>query len=161
MGDWKGGYVVLRCLLRYHTYHFDPLTRTTCYQPGFTFDTVISLLKYTAFDPRKTIPLYLAALHTTKGQEFFATRPEALKWLRRFVYAGLFTRVIRFLDQGFANNWKSDTYNWNKEIVVVTGGSDGIGAKMVQMLAVRGIKIVILDIQEPKYICESCALSTR
>ena len=38
--------------------------------------------------------------------------------------------------------------------MVVTGGSDGIGAKIVQMLASKGIKTVILDIQEPKFIRE-------
>lgn len=77
------------------------------------------------------------------------------------MFGGLFFKIKRFLDEGVANNWKSDTYNWNKEIVVVTGGSDGIGAKMVQMLASKGIKTVVLDIQEPKYICKSCTLSIR
>lgn len=56
-----------------------------------------------------------------------------------------------FLDEGVSNNWVSDTYNWNKEIVVVTGGSDGIGMKAVMLLAERGIKVVVLDIQAPKY----------
>ncbi|KIW05677.1 uncharacterized protein PV09_03540 [Verruconis gallopava] len=119
---------------------------------GFTFDTVLSILKHTAFDPRKTLPVYLAALYTTKGQQFFAQHPKALTWLRRAVFGGLFFRVKRFLDQGVANNWRSDRYDWNREIVVVTGGSDGIGAKMVQMLASKGIKVVVLDIQEPKYV---------
>jgi len=119
---------------------------------GFTFDTVISLLKYTAFDPRKTLPLYLAALYTAKGQELALQHPEALKWLRRAVFGGLFYRVKKFLDDGVGNNWKNDRYNWSREIVVVTGGSDGIGAKIVAMLATKGIKTVVLDIQEPKYI---------
>lgn len=56
-----------------------------------------------------------------------------------------------FLDQGVSNNWVSDTYNWDKEIAVVTGGSDGIGMKAVMLLAERGIKVVVLDIQPPKY----------
>lgn len=56
-----------------------------------------------------------------------------------------------FLDQGVSNNWVSDSYNWNKEIVVVTGGSEGIGMKAVMLLAERGIKVVVLDIQPPKY----------
>jgi len=50
-----------------------------------------------------------------------------------------------------SNNWVSDTYNWNQEIVVVTGGSDGIGRSVVQLLAERGIKVVVLDIQPPKF----------
>jgi 3-oxoacyl-ACP reductase-like protein len=68
--------------------------------------------------------------------------------------------VKRFLDEGVGNNWQNDAYNWNKEIVVVTGGSDGIGAKIVAMFAERGIKVVVLDIQEPKYIGEYMRLSS-
>lgn len=77
-----------------------------------------------------------------------------LLWLRRAVFGGLFLRIKRFLDEGVSNNWKNDRYNWSREIVAVTGGSDGIGAKIVQMLATKGIKTVILDIQEPKFIRE-------
>jgi all-trans-retinol dehydrogenase (NAD+) len=118
---------------------------------GFTFDTVLSLLKYTAFDARKTLPLYLAALYTAKGREIAARRPNALKWLRIMVGVGIANRVKNFLDSGVGNNWTNDTYNWNQEIVVVTGGSDGIGAMVVKFLAERGIKVAVLDIQEPKY----------
>lgn len=49
------------------------------------------------------------------------------------------------------NNWKNDVYEWDKEIVVVTGGSDGIGAIVVGMLAQKGVKVVILDVQTPKF----------
>lgn len=129
---------------------------TTAHQltntPGVTFDTVLSLLKYTAFDPRKTLPLYLAALYTDKGREFAFQHPAVLKWLRRAVFGGLFFRAKKFLDDGVGNNWKNDRYNWSREIVVVTGGSDGIGAKIVSMLASKGIKTVILDIQAPKFV---------
>jgi len=118
---------------------------------GFTFDTVLSVLKHTAFDPRKTLPIYLAALYTAKGKDFFAQRPKALSWLKWFVYLGVANRVKNFLDKGVGNNWQNDEYNWNREIVVVTGGSDGIGALIVKLLMERGIKIAVLDIQEPKY----------
>jgi NAD(P)-dependent dehydrogenase (short-subunit alcohol dehydrogenase family) len=59
------------------------------------------------------------------------------------------------LDKGVGNNWQNDEYNWNREIVVVTGGSDGIGALIVKLLMERGIKIAVLDIQEPKYTSKS------
>jgi all-trans-retinol dehydrogenase (NAD+) len=118
---------------------------------GFTFDTILSLLKYTAFDPKKTLPLYLAALYTAKGREIAARRPNALKWLRIALGLGIADRVKNFLDSGVGNNWSNDTYNWNKEIVVVTGGSDGIGAMIVKFLAEKGIKVAVLDIQELKF----------
>lgn len=49
------------------------------------------------------------------------------------------------------NNWRSDTYDWGREVVVVTGGSDGIGALVVQLLAERGIKVAVLDVQPLTY----------
>ncbi|SPO01993.1 related to a retinal short-chain dehydrogenase/reductase [Cephalotrichum gorgonifer] len=47
------------------------------------------------------------------------------------------------------NNITRRTWNAPKEIVVVTGGSSGIGAKIVQMLESRGLKIIILDVNPP------------
>jgi len=38
----------------------------------------------------------------------------------------------------------------NKEIVVITGGSGGLGAVIVQMFAEKNIKVIILDIAGPK-----------
>lgn len=44
------------------------------------------------------------------------------------------------------DNWTSDEYDWNKEIVLVTGGAGGIGGKVVQLFAEKGIKVVVLDV---------------
>jgi short-subunit dehydrogenase len=118
---------------------------------GFTFDTVLSILKHTALNPYQTLPLYLATLYTSKGQELALKHPDALKWLKTLMYLGVFQKVKNFLDAGVYNNWRSDTYDWRKEIVVVTGGSDGIGARIVKLLAERNITVVVLDIQGLKY----------
>ncbi|KAF5568662.1 aldehyde dehydrogenase (NAD+) [Fusarium phyllophilum] len=37
-------------------------------------------------------------------------------------------------------------FDWNKEIVLVTGGSGGIGGETVQQLASKGICVVVLDV---------------
>ncbi|KAI1046458.1 hypothetical protein LB505_014386 [Fusarium chuoi] len=37
-------------------------------------------------------------------------------------------------------------FDWNKEIVLVTGGSGGIGGETVQQLASKGIRVVVLDV---------------
>jgi hypothetical protein len=126
---------------------------------GFTFDTLISIIKHTALDPKKSLPLYLASLYTTHGRELAQRNPGLAKWLLRAVYAGVALKVKNFLDKGVSNNWVSDTYNWSKEIVVVTGGSDGIGMKVVMMFAEKGIKVVVLDIQPPKYTGTSSSCS--
>jgi hypothetical protein len=119
---------------------------------GFTFDTVLTLLKHTALNPINTIPLYVAGLYTERGREYVAKHPMLWKWLKVSLFLGLWNKVNTFLNQGAANNWTNDVYDWRKEIVVVTGGSDGIGAIIVKLLAERGIKIANLDIQEPKYV---------
>jgi all-trans-retinol dehydrogenase (NAD+) len=48
------------------------------------------------------------------------------------------------------NNFTSDnTWDWSKEVVLITGGSARMGALMVKMFADRGITVVILDIIDP------------
>ncbi|EQL01259.1 hypothetical protein G6O67_007083 [Ophiocordyceps sinensis] len=44
----------------------------------------------------------------------------------------------------------TDVWDWTREIVVVTGGSSGIGELIVRRLAQRGIKVVIIDINPPQ-----------
>ncbi|KAF2102346.1 NAD(P)-binding protein [Rhizodiscina lignyota] len=118
---------------------------------GFVFDTIIRFLKRTAFNPALTLPLLLLARYTSKGRDIAAARPKALKWLKTLLALGLYNEALNFMSRGAVNNWTNDTYDWSKEIVLVTGGSDGIGASVVKMLAERGIKVVVLDVQPLKY----------
>lgn len=52
-------------------------------------------------------------------------------------------------------------YDWSKELVVVTGGSEGIGAVVVRLLAERMIRVVVLDVQDLKYEGRSQVLMRR
>lgn len=50
------------------------------------------------------------------------------------------------------NNYLTDnSWNWAKEIVVVTGGSSGIGKEIVLKLAKKHIKVIIVDLNAPSY----------
>jgi 3-oxoacyl-ACP reductase-like protein len=109
------------------------------------------LIKKTALNPAITVPIYLASLYTAKGRDIAAQRPIATQWIRSLSMLSVMRSISGFLDKGVMNNWTNDVYDWKKEIVIVTGGSDGIGALVVQMLAQKGIKVVILDIQKPKF----------
>ncbi|EEU35850.1 uncharacterized protein NECHADRAFT_16878, partial [Fusarium vanettenii 77-13-4] len=56
--------------------------------------------------------------------------------------------ATNFLNKQFHNNWTTDPdWDWNKEIVVITGGSSGIGAHLARQLHARNPKtmIVIID----------------
>ncbi|KAF4415969.1 short-chain dehydrogenase reductase [Fusarium acutatum] len=47
------------------------------------------------------------------------------------------------------NHVVDPSWDWSREIVVVTGGSNGIGAAIVSKFAERGIKVLILDRSPP------------
>jgi len=132
----------------------EPRVLTMC-RAGFTFDVVQKFLKYTAFNPINTLPLYLAGLYTKSGRAYVANNPRLFRALQICLGLGIWNRLSSFLSHGAANNWVSDKYDWKKEIVVVTGGSDGIGAIITKLLAERGIKVAVLDIQRPKYDSKS------
>jgi len=126
------------------------VTLTSC-TIGFTADTVTSILKNTAFNPYLTLPLALLARLTRRGQELSYRNQRALKWLNVLLGLGLYNRLRRLLDEGVLNNWTNDVYDWKKELVVVTGGSDGIGAVVVKLLAERGVRVAVVDIQPLTY----------
>ena len=67
------------------------------------------------------------------------------------MYIGLARLLNNFLSRRVQNNWTSSEYNWDKEIAVITGGSNGIGKHIALLLAEKGVKIASLDIQQPTY----------
>ena len=71
--------------------------------------------------------------------------------LKTALALGVLSKVSNWLDDAVINNWSNDVYDWTKEVVVVTGGSDGIGKVVVQLLAEKGIKVAVLDVQELTY----------
>lgn len=134
-------------------------SRSLC--AGFTLDTIFSIVAKTAGNPYLTAPLWLLGKYSERGQEIAADRPTAAKLLQVFLALGLLSKLRAYLDRGVLNNWTRDPYDWKKEIVVVTGGSDGIGAKVVQLLAELGTKVVVLDVQPLKFAGESPSRSYR
>lgn len=120
------------------------------------------ILKRTLFNPTLTLPLYLALQYTDQGRAALATLsiryPKFFARLKLLVALGAVGRVNSWLSRGALNNWKKDTFRPGSEIVVVTGGSSGIGLSTVKELVARGgIKaIVVLDVQElPEKLGES------
>ncbi|KAM5347638.1 hypothetical protein ACJ41O_007462 [Fusarium nematophilum] len=64
----------------------------------------------------------------------------------------LLPRLNAWLTLKKTNNCLTDyNWDWKKEIVVVTGGSSGIGKQVVTKLAEKNIKVIILDLNEPNY----------
>ncbi|KAI9744722.1 MAG: hypothetical protein M1818_001647 [Claussenomyces sp. TS43310] len=63
---------------------------------------------------------------------------------------GLLRVANNWFGRRSVNNWVDDVYDWDKEIVVVTGGSGCIGGLVVRDLACRGITVLVLDLTPPR-----------
>lgn len=65
---------------------------------------------------------------------------------------GILTRVNGWLSRLAVNNYSVDSsWDWKKEIILLTGGSSGIGAKVAAKLAEGDSQVVILDVSPPSW----------
>ncbi|KAK6334318.1 hypothetical protein TWF730_003531 [Orbilia blumenaviensis] len=62
---------------------------------------------------------------------------------------GLISNISTYFSWKKENNWATDDkYDWEKEVVMVTGGSGGLGEQMVIQLAQKGVTVVVVDVTE-------------
>lgn len=79
-----------------------------------------------------------------------AKTPRALAGLAALVLLPLLQKLNSWMTRRKANNFEvDDTWDWSKEIVVVTGGSSGIGAKIVSRLERDNVKVIVIDCNPP------------
>lgn len=114
---------------------------------GLYIDPIVGLTCKTIFHPvLNVLILFLTKLYSEVGSTF---------WGKAAAYGsivGLVLWINDFLSNGSHNNWVTDRdWDWEKEIVVVTGGSGGIGGSVVQQLAADGVRVVVIDIISPTY----------
>ncbi|KGQ00755.1 hypothetical protein PAAG_12566 [Paracoccidioides lutzii Pb01] len=112
---------------------------------------MIAVLEKNYSAPALTLPSYLLSQYITKVQVFSSHRPQAFKILKYLVAIGVIRSLNGLINLYSLNHGTSDTYNWNQEIAIVTSGSDGIGRRVAILLAARGVKVAVLDIQPLKY----------
>ncbi|KFZ08787.1 hypothetical protein V502_09147 [Pseudogymnoascus sp. VKM F-4520 (FW-2644)] len=118
---------------------FAPI-RLTLLQPLFTGPLLLGLHRYLSFVTKLLPP----SVHEVVRSTYL------LKGLGLLFGIGLLRKVNNRLSQLVLNNFTKDkTWDWTKEIVVVTGGSGGIGGLIVRKFAENNIKVIILDVSAP------------
>jgi hypothetical protein len=133
-----------------------PMHKGVLPREGFCADVVLKLIRRTVLNPNLLLPLVLLARFTKKGQDLSILHPKAARWLRQLFYIAVARGVGRWLSDKVRNNWVNDKYDWSKEIVLITGGSTGIGASIVKLLDEMKVTVVVLDVQKMTYAaCKS------
>ena len=114
---------------------------------GFCLDVVLRFIRSTALNPSLLLPLVLLARYTKQGQDLAILHPDAARRVHNLLYFALARSASHWFSDRVLNNWTTDSYDWSKEIVVVTGGAGGIGGEIVKLFAELGVTVVVLDVQ--------------
>lgn len=135
------------------------------YTPPFTIDSVIRALDIVPFSLpfAAIIPVLTLLFDQRKVLDTF-TIPSLSGWkdllFTKHKWSGytvifiLVRTLSRLLSRRARNNGllTPDKPDWNRDIVVVTGGSTGIGSDVVKVLKYNhNAKVAVLDIAEPEY----------
>ncbi|KAF4455482.1 hypothetical protein F53441_2272 [Fusarium austroafricanum] len=114
---------------------------------GFCADVVVRLIRQTALNPALLLPLVLLARLTKQGQDLSILHPRASGHLKTLLCVALARWASNWWSDKTRNNWVDDNYDWEREIVLVTGGAGGIGGRIVKLFEEMGVKVVVLDVQ--------------
>ncbi|KAL3954999.1 hypothetical protein ACCO45_010562 [Purpureocillium lilacinum] len=122
---------------------------------GVTIDAVAATARRWLLNPKATLLLALGLRWKPIFSRLVAhvpvARVEKLRARASMLAAVALALAFNdFLNRKLANNWVSDTrWDWDHEIVVVTGGSSGLGASITQRLLARNARtrIVVIDFQ--------------
>lgn len=74
--------------------------------------------------------------------------PKFFLWSSIFLIFVIVRTLVQWSSQAWRNQrWGSGQIDWSEQIVVITGGSDGLGRVLVETLLLKHITVVVLDIK--------------
>ncbi|KFY07133.1 hypothetical protein V492_07414, partial [Pseudogymnoascus sp. VKM F-4246] len=121
--------------------------------------TLLALpIRLATTDFRVQIPLLIAIIYypdrvkSLLSEEVYSwiTDPRFLLGLKALIGFNITRGANNKLSQYVINNWKRDAKFINdREIVLITGGSSGLGALMAEDFAQRGVKVISMDVNPP------------
>jgi all-trans-retinol dehydrogenase (NAD+) len=126
---------------------------------GLTLEAFFAPIGLALFEPLITAPLLFAVLRhpdTVKSILPISLAPYVdsssfILGLKGLVAFNVLKKSSNFLSRLALNNFVTDkSWDWTKEIVVITGGSYGIGESVARMLAEKCIKVIVLARTKPK-----------
>ncbi|PVH72450.1 NAD(P)-binding protein [Cadophora sp. DSE1049] len=112
-------------------------TRRFLPREGLYLDPICWLLARTLLNPLISVPALLVGQYLRSSGQ-----PSPFQ----LIIGGVFW-ANQFLNWGVNNNFTTaESWDSEKELVLITGGSSGIGASIARRLATEGTSVVILDI---------------
>lgn len=103
-----------------------------------------SLLVVLLYFPQQLQSLLPTALHAVIASS------RTITCLKAYFAFRCLQHLNYYLSDQVLNNWKNDAWRTGEEVVLITGGSGGMGEKMAIALSKSSKAVIILDIQPPK-----------
>lgn len=129
---------------------------------GLYIDPIASLARRTILNPILTLPVSASYYYFYSGYSSI-THTSCHAYLvvtAAIIVLSLALWINDFLAHGSRNNWVSDhSWDWAREVVVVTGGSGGIGGSIAKRLAGNGVRVVVIDVIPPTYTVDGETVS--
>lgn len=125
---------------------------------GFYIDPLAKFCRVTIFNPAITGTILFIGLITSYlrlSVSTFDNHYHVLELFTVLTVIGVLLDGNDYLTDGYQNNWIEDSsWDWDKETVLVTGGSSGIGASVAQELIARNPKtrIVVIDYADLTFV---------
>lgn len=99
----------------------------------------------------KTIlnPVFAVLAPLTFRAQGFAYHHAPMYWSIVYTFSMAVLFFVRMINSNIASGKKRD-FDWTNEVIVITGGSSGLGMLIAEVYGMRGVSVAVLDVREPE-----------